>query len=167
MTQPLRLRVIGTPEPQGSGKIVPLRKVPLTVHTFRELLTSVAITSDNADLKAWRRTIARAAKDAMLGDKPHVGPVAVEVTFYLPPPKKIPAERGGYPINRGSGDCDKYLRALLDALTDGRVYDDDAQVIDTTARKRYAETPAHARAEILVRPIAIGLPLVDSEEQIA
>lgn len=159
MIAPVRLVVMGAPEPQGSMKIVPLRRrFPLTIHSFRELLTSVAVTSDNAELKAWRRTIARAAKDAMLGDKPYAGPVAVEVTFYLPPPAKIPKERGGYPIARGSGDCDKHVRACFDALSNV-AYQDDVQVVDIIARKRYAETPAHARAEITVRPIAIGLAL--------
>lgn len=164
---PIRLHVIGSPEPKGSTKVVPIvRKFPVTIHTFKQLLTSVAVTSDNAQVKKWQRTIATAAKSAMLGDRPHAGPVIVEVTFFLAPPQKIPKERGGYPIVRGSTDVDKLARACLDALTQIS-YVDDSQVIDLIARKRYAETPAHARAEILVRPIAIGLPLAEPEEHIA
>lgn len=162
---PIRIIALGAPEPKGSTKTVPLvRKFPVTIHTFKQLLTSVAVTSDNAKLKKWQRLVAGAAKSAMLGDRPIAGPVILEVVFFVVPPQKIPKERGGYPIVRD--DVDKLARGILDALS-GVAYTDDAVVVDLIARKRYAETPAHARAEILVRPIAIGLPLVDSKEQIA
>lgn len=154
----IRLVALGTPEPKGSTKIVPLRRrFPTTIHSFRELLTAVAVTSDNAQLKKWQRVVSAAAKSAMLGDRPIAGPVSVDVTFFVAPPQKIPKARGGYPIVRD--DVDKLARGILDALKNAGVYTDDAVVVDLLARKRYAETPAQARAEIVVRPIAIALPL--------
>lgn len=159
---PITVICMGNPEPKGSTKIVPRSKFPFAVASFRELLSKVAVTSDNTDLKKWQRLVARAATDAMAGARPFTGPVIVEAAFFLAPPLKIPKERGGFPINRGSGDSDKYLRAAFDALS-GVAYEDDAQVVDTTARKRYADTPAHARVEITVTPIAIGLEFPESE----
>jgi Holliday junction resolvase RusA-like endonuclease len=161
---PLRLTVIGTAEPKGSAKIVPLRrKFPITIHSFRELLTSVAVTSDNAAVKGWEKQIARAARfalgDQMAGAK---GAFVVTLRVFLPPPKKIPADRGGLPIGRQSGDVDKFSRAALDALT-SVAYEDDAMVVDLVVSKRYAATPAEARLEITVTPIAIGLPFPEPE----
>jgi Holliday junction resolvase RusA-like endonuclease len=159
---PLRLTVIGTAEPKGSAKIVPLRrKFPFTIHSFRELLTSVAVTSDNTGVKTWQKQIARAARFA-LGDQSVGGKGAftLQLKFFIAPPQKIPKERGGLPIVRD--DVDKLARAALDALT-GVLYDDDAQVVDLVASKRYAATPAEARLEITVTPIAIGLPFPEPE----
>ena len=36
------------------------------------------------------------------------------------------------------GDVDKLCRAILDSLSEGTVYNDDAQVVDLIAHKRYA-----------------------------
>src|SRR5688572_10303271 len=126
---PMRLTVVGVAEPKGSAKVVPLRRTfPFTVHSFRELLTSVAVTSDNKHVKAWQKQIARAARfapgDQAAGAK---GAFAVTLRFFIAPPQKIPADRGGLPIVRD--DVDKLARAALDALT-GVLYDDDAQVVD-------------------------------------
>lgn len=61
------------------------------------------------------------------------GPIAVFVSFLVPRPKTVTRS---LPITRGL-DCDKGLRAVLDALT-GSVITDDAQVIEIETRKRYA-----------------------------
>ena len=161
---PIRLTVIGVAEPKGSAKVVPLRrKFPFTVHSFRELLTSVAVTSDNAAVKGWEKQIARAARfalgDQLVGAK---GAFAVILRVFLPPPQKIPADRGGFPIGRQSGDADKFARAALDALT-SVAYEDDTMVVDLVVSKRYAATPAEARLEITVTPITIGLPFPEPE----
>ena len=44
----LRFTVLGDPEPQGSSKILPIRrKFPLTLRSVRDLMMAVVITSDN------------------------------------------------------------------------------------------------------------------------
>lgn len=54
--------------------------------------------------------------------EPMAGPVSVRALVVLPvEPEKL--------IEQGSGDVDKLARNLLDALTDAKVYGDDAQVV--------------------------------------
>lgn len=71
---------------------------------------------------------------------PIVGPVGVNLTFYLVPPRKIPANRRGWPAAKP--DRDKLERAVFDALT-GIVYVDDAQVVDGATAKLYAVDADH------------------------
>ena len=46
----------------------------------------------------------------------------------------------GWPIGRGTGDSDKYARAINDALTDAAVWIDDAQAVETVCRKVYVDS---------------------------
>jgi len=65
---------------------------------------------------------------------PLAGALRVYAIFHLPRPKS--ADRAE-PIGERDGDVDKYLRAILDALT-GVVYKSDAQVVDARGVKRWA-----------------------------
>jgi Holliday junction resolvase RusA-like endonuclease len=78
-----------------------------------------------------------------LGDlPPREGALWVEVTFRLPRPKGHMGKRGlrpsapRFPATRP--DLDKLCRAVLDGLTSGGAYGDDAQVTVLTAEKVYA-----------------------------
>jgi hypothetical protein len=86
---PIRFTVIGIPQPKGSAKIVPLRRsFPFTAQSFRELLMRVAMTSDNANVKAWQKAIATAAQRALGGVELELsGGVAIEAVFYFMRPK--------------------------------------------------------------------------------
>jgi crossover junction endodeoxyribonuclease RusA len=162
---PIRFTIIGDAEPQGSAKIVPLRRTfPFTIGSFRDLLRSVAITSDNAKLKAWRKTVAHAARLSFGGVAMELtGGVGVEATFHVATPQHVPADRGGLPIVRP--DLDKLARGLLDGLT-GVVWHDDEQVVDLVVRKRYAPVGSSPRVDVTITPITLGLPLF-SDERIA
>lgn len=157
--------VMGEPEPKGSAKIVPLcHKFPFEVRSYGDLLRRVAVTTDNPRVKTWQKAVGGGAR-TVLGDvAPSPAAFALKLRFFVVPPQKIPANRGGLPIV--SDDVDKLCRAILDALT-GIVYVDDQQVLDLDATKRYAATPALARTEITITPIAIGLPFpVTAEEPV-
>ena len=117
----IRLEIIGDPAPQGSKKIIHGR----------------LIEASSAKLKRWRKAIEIAClnyknKNIMLG------PVAVEVIFYLPRPASVSASKRPYPIV--PPDLDKLARGLLDGIgQSGVIWGDDSQVIALTAFKRYAD----------------------------
>ena len=103
--------------------------------------TRWGMRDDNGErLKPWRDTVTAAAIDAMGDDEPITGPVRVAATFLFNRPAshygtgrnagKLKLNAPAYPSNRGSGDVDKLLRAVLDSLTVARVFVDDCQVVD-------------------------------------
>lgn len=143
----MRVRVYGTPVPQGSMKAFAVRKHG--VPTGR-----VAVTADNTRTKPWRQAIVDAWRSALEDGRwegPPVNgatiPLGVTITFGMPRPAKhygtgrnrdqlrpgAPARPGGLP------DIDKLCRAVLDALTAAGAWRDDAQVCELKASKRYAD----------------------------
>lgn len=126
------ITVHGQPIPQGS-----------------KTRTRFGMHDDNAKtLKPWRRKVRQYAEDAMRYTDTHTGPVAVRITFTFDRPKSH--HRTGrnahllkdtaplFPSAKGGGDVDKLQRACFDALTDAKVWADDALVVDVRARKVYA-----------------------------
>lgn len=115
------LWVPGVPAPQGSKR-----------HVGRGVLIE-----SSKRLPAWRQTVEHYARQwagTHFGAwEPMVGPVSVEVVFHLPRPKRYARE---LPCVRP--DIDKLVRAALDALTNARIFGDDGQVCDLSARKVYA-----------------------------
>ena len=96
-------------------------------------------------LVRWQEAVAWAAKIAMGGKPPLEGPIRLEVTFYLPMPKRMLkadralAERDElFHIKRP--DRTNFLKAFEDAVT-GIVWLDDAQVCRGEAFKRYSPDP--------------------------
>lgn len=78
--------------------------------------------------------IAAVAGDAMQGRPSFEGAVQLTARFFLPRPKAL--LRRSLPHTKAP-DCDKLVRALLDAIT-GVVYRDDSQVTSIVASKAYA-----------------------------
>lgn len=144
----IRLVVYGNPAPAGSKRAFQHR------HTGR-----IVVTDDSKRSRPWKQEIAGRASEEMRGRPLLRGPIAVELTFYLPRPKGHHGKHGvrrsapAFPIVRP--DIDKLSRAVLDALS-GVVYADDAQIVEKTARKRYGEP---ARVEITIRELEGALPL--------
>ena len=64
-----------------------------------------------------------------------------------------------YPLSyrRGSGDIDKLARAVLDGVSDARVWLDDAQVVSLSAAKSYGVEPGCAVAVSTFDPLGCGL----------
>lgn len=70
-------------------------------------------------------------------------PVILRVCVVLQRPKR---ERA-WPTAQRDGDADNYAKMLLDAWN-GIVWDDDAQVVECTVRKRWAEQGESPKWEI-------------------
>lgn len=117
--------VPGIPAPQGSKQ------------AFVRGTRAVLVEMSKA-LPRWRAAVTAAARAAHQGP-PLDGPLAVWITFYLPRPKSVPARRRPYPTV--TPDLDKLARAVLDGITDARLWTDDARVVDLTITKRYQDPP--------------------------
>ena len=110
----------GVPIPQGS------KAVSRSGHAYesnRKLRPWRAVCESH--LRAWR---------TVYGGGTYDGPLGIEVTFYLPRPK-----RPRWELPAVKPDADKLARALGDALTASGVIRDDARVTTWRIRKRYGE----------------------------
>lgn len=101
-----------------------------------------AAVYDPGTADAWKWAVRAAAKDKWDG-VPFVGPIRLEVTFYMPRPKAHFRANGDLKPNApewhiGKPDRDNLEKALMDALTTLGVWADDCQVCTGTVRKQYA-----------------------------
>ena len=122
--------MLGNPAPQGSKAIYNGRVVEQSAKT----------------LKPWRKAIAEACHQK-LTEEPSLllGPVRVEVDFYLPRPSSVKFTKRNRPIV--PPDIDKLVRGCLDGIGqglngksgDGLIWGDDSQVVELIARKFYAD----------------------------
>lgn len=129
----LSFYVEGIPIPQGSKK-----------GFSRMGSTHVQIVDDNAaKLKPWRNTVRLAAYDALAGRTGFSEGVSVFLDFDLPRPKSVRRLKPHV-----KPDLDKLQRAILDALTDAKVWGDDGQVLTIHAVKRYADDKPGVRIKI-------------------
>ena len=72
-------------------------------------------------------------------------PIVADFTFYMRRPASHFRARGSEtsaPVPHPIPDLDKLARAIMDSVTAGQAWDDDARVVDLNTRKRYA-TPEH------------------------
>lgn len=139
----LRFEVIGEPVPQGSMVAIQSR------NPGHENRPPFLKPGNEAKLKPWRQEIANAATIAATDEQklPKTEPVAVTILFVMPKPK---AGRYSYPVQ---GDVDKLVRAVLDGMT-GVIYDDDTQVTNLAAVKRYALEGETVRALVTVETVS-------------
>lgn len=127
---PITIEVFGTPAPQGSKAVYNGRVVEQSAKT----------------LKPWRKAIAEACHNAINEDYIFLlGPVKVEIDFYLLRPPSVKMNKRAFPIV--PPDLDKLARAALDGISqglngkvgDGLIWGDDSLVIELVARKYYAD----------------------------
>lgn len=132
----------GVAAPKGSAK-------GFVVRSKATGKARAVVTHDNPRTKGWQQTISDAAAHALdavpMGAEPFHGgdaPVRLLVVFYLPRPKSL-GRRVTHHTKKP--DLDKLVRSVLDGLT-GVLFNDDSQVVDLQARKRYAppDTAPHA-----------------------
>ena len=142
MTDRIEFTVLGRPQPAGSKRAFVVKG-------------RAVVADDNKKSKPWQALVKAAAADALADGELLVGPLVLEVDFYLARPaghygsgRNAGTVKSGappYPITRP--DTTKLVRALEDALT-GLVWRDDAQVVSQLCQKWYG-TPE--RAEVTVR----------------
>lgn len=135
----LTFTVYGVPQPKGSARAF----VP-------KGWSRAIVTSDNPKNKGWQQLVAEAACQALNGQTFYTdGPVRLTVVFYLPRPKSLPKRVAAH---LKKPDLDKLVRSVKDALTKV-VWQDDAQVTELNAVKRYAEDQDPPCATIRVRAL--------------
>lgn len=95
---------------------------------------------DPGTAEEWKSRIAEAARPHLPGE-PLAGPVALEVAFSFPRPKKHFVKAGlrpGAPTWFCSKpDADNAAKAVMDALTQLGLWHDDAQVVSLIVRKAF------------------------------
>ena len=106
------------------------------------------LIEDNKRTKDWRKTVAFWVKRRWHASAPKGQPLGAEVTFTLARPKShygtgrnehlLKATAPAHPVSHSTGDVDKLLRLVLDAIQDTDVMPDDCAVVEATARKAYA-----------------------------
>lgn len=137
--------VYGVPAPKGSTKAFAVRTKAGTVRAV--------VTEDNSHTRPWAALVKDAAQQAAGGAIAFTRGVAVHliVTFILPRPASLPKR---VQHHTKKPDLDKLTRALKDALT-GVVWQDDSQVVNVTAHKRYAGLDEMPGARVVVEQAGI------------
>ena len=122
-TAALTVTAYGHPAPQGSKR-----------HIGRGRMIE-----SSKRLPDWRDAVTEAARKAVAAAdlEPLDGPLVAEITVTVPRPKSAPKTRLSWPQTRSSGDLDKLVRGILDALDQGDAIADDSRVVELTARKVY------------------------------
>lgn len=140
----IEIIVRGIPAPQGSKR---------HVGGGRMIESSKAVGP-------WREAI-RAETQRKVSD-PFAGPVVVRISFVLHRPhghyrtgKNAHLLRDGAPkYPAGTPDLDKLMRAVLDGLTMGGAWKDDAQVVTLYGTKRYAPADGVTGCKIEITEVA-------------
>lgn len=182
MNEVINIIVMGKPEPRGSKTPIPMvDEIPwppgypplIDSRTGKPFVTPkrtktggiyIPVRDDNSKSESWMGKIKRAAEMAMNGREPFANcPVKLTQDFYL----ERPQNHFGTGKNAGvlkdrcikakpfkKPDRLKLARAIEDALT-GRVYKDDAQIVDGPVRKHYCAPGDMPRVEIQIEIAAV------------
>lgn len=138
--------VPGVPQPQGN------HRVSRAGYTYEA----------NPKLKPWRDAVVLIARRAWLGRPPLDQPVAVDVFFAMPRPKRPKFDR---PATKP--DADKLQRAIGDALETAGVVANDSRIVMWRSSKVYAggHQPAGARIILRTAPDEDPQPTAESTPQ--
>lgn len=110
-----------------------MRGIPAAQGSKRHVGGGRMVESSRA-VGPWREAVRAETQRAMNGRGPMTGPLCVDLAFWLARPRSAP-KKVIYPAKRP--DLDKLVRSVLDGLTAGGAWQDDAQVVSLGARKRY------------------------------
>jgi Holliday junction resolvase RusA-like endonuclease len=145
LTRELVITIPGRATPKGSLKCV----------GRRGRVNHVLLEDDKSGAgKAWRNTIAGWVRRRWPADQYAAPrqPLGAEITLTLIRPAShygtgrnahtVKPSADLLPVGHSTGDVDKLLRNVLDALQDTDLLPDDCAVIEATARKTYVNGPA-------------------------
>ena len=120
----IRIRIYGTPAPQGSKRFVGIQG------------GKGRMIESSRKVRPWRQDVKAAAEAVRAGRKPLDGPLRVTMVFTLPKPSSAPKRRRTWPMRKP--DVSKLVRSTEDALTDAGMWADDARVVEYgLVAKRY------------------------------
>ena len=119
----ITLEVLGDPAPQGSKRVIRGR-----------------VVEASKKLKPWRAAI-EAACQPYIEQNIHLGPVRLEVDFFLPRPASVKTTgKNARLLPIVPPDLDKLVRAVGDGIgQSGLIWGDDSQIVEMSARKFYAD----------------------------
>ena len=115
----LQIFAPGIPQPQGSK------------NAYRRG-TKIVLVEANKNLPAWRRLVKEKLEAANVSCEPFLGPVSLDVMFFMPRPKSVKRE-----LPTTKPDLDKMIRSINDSATDAGILIDDSQVVEIVAYKVY------------------------------
>lgn len=110
----------------------------------------MAFTPDKSGkLNVWKRAVKYAVRPFVQAD-PMGGPVFVQIDYYLPRPASHLATRHGRPQvghpkpsapthHLQKPDLDNLIKSTLDAITEMRLWEDDAQVTQLATSKNWGD----------------------------
>jgi crossover junction endodeoxyribonuclease RusA len=107
-----------------------------------------AAVYDPGTAEGWKSAVADAAKD--LAGLSVLHPLSVTLTFFMPRPKRHFRTYGGLKasspvfLHDSKPDVDNLAKAVLDALTAIRVWQDDDQVCELVVKKYWEQPATHA-----------------------
>ena len=128
----MKITVLGGPATKGSMRCIGARG-GRGRHTL--------IPDNKPEAVAWHSKVMSGGRKAVDKYGPLSGPLVVDLTFTVHRPPSVPLSKRPWPITRSSGDSDKLLRAVLDALDDAGLYGDDSQIVMAGVAKAYPDTP--------------------------
>lgn len=115
------LEVFGDPAPQGSKRVFNGR----------------VVEAAGQKLKVWRKAIADACLP-FTDQNIWLGPIRLEVDFYLARPKTVKQNKRPFPIV--PPDLDKLIRAVGDGIGQSEmIWGDDSQIVELSGSKHYAD----------------------------
>lgn len=118
---PVIIIVSGRPAPQGSKRAFAIRK-------GGALTGRVAMTESSKAVRPWRDAVRSETQAAMGQRGPLAGPLSVALVITVPKPASAPKKTRTWPCRKP--DLDKLARAVLDGITEGGGWLDDAQVTE-------------------------------------
>ena len=111
-------------------------------------------------LKSWRHDVRYGAQQHRPASWETTDPVSVSISFRFARPKSHYNSKGeltvkspARAISKSIGDIDKLVRGILDALTTV-LFDDDSQVVEVNAYKRYCSATERPGAIITCTPLS-------------
>ncbi len=136
--------VQGVPGPKGSVNAFCTRCAK------RGYGQSVVVKEQSETGVSFRKLVARQLGLQLPGWAPaYAGPIETRLTFYIErkfvvrnavqTDRILPSHSGQRPTHRNSGDVEKHVRTIHDALMDANIILDDSQVWRTVAEKLWAE----------------------------
>ncbi len=131
----IHFTVLGLPIPKARARTMTLPNG--RAHTYTPDRTKAWESSVKLQARRWRP------------EQPLDGPLAAELTFYLPKPPSVP-RRVTYPATKP--DLDNLAKSVFDAL-EGELFTNDSRIVDKNLHKRYGEP---ARVEIAIGPVEGG-----------
>lgn len=108
------------------------------------------VEAQSVNLKKWRGAIEKACQP-YAKQNIHLGPVRLEVDFFLERPKSVRQSDRALP--HVAPDLDKLVRGVGDGIgQSGIIWGDDSQIVEIMARKFYADD-RETGATIRIMPV--------------